>query len=40
MPIRPRADFFKPLKSMKTDAKQSSPDTIIDIINLSGKDNK
>ena len=37
-PVRPRADFFKPSKLMKTDAKQSSPGTVIDIINLSGED--
>ena len=37
-PVRPRADFFKPSKSMKRDAKQSSPGTVIDITNLSSED--
>ena len=36
-PVRPRADFFKLSKLMKTDAKQSSPSTVIDILNLSGE---
>ena len=38
MPVRPWADSFKPSKSMKTDAKQSSSGTVIDSINLSGED--
>ena len=38
MPVRPRADFFKSSKSMKIDAKQSSPGTVIDVINLPGED--
>ena len=37
-PVRPRADFFKPSKSMITDAKQSSPSIVIEIINLSCED--
>ena len=36
-PVRPRANFFKLSKLMKTDANQSSPTTVIDIINLSGE---
>ena len=38
MPIRPGADFFKPSKSMKTDAKKNLPGTVRDIINLPGQD--
>ena len=37
-PVRPRADFLKPSKSMKRDAIQISLGSVIDIINLSGED--
>ena len=36
--VRTQADFFKPSKSMTADAKQSSPGTVMDIINLYGED--